>query len=58
MCSSSEAKKVGLIELCFVLQHANSRRLLSHRGYQQVEAYCIPSEKAIDLQDGVVQRGA
>lgn len=57
MCSYSEAKKVRLTELCFVLQHANSRCLLSHHGYQQVEAYRIPSEKVIDLQDGVIQRG-
>lgn len=40
----------------FVLQHADSRCLLSSHGYQQVKACRIPSEKVTELLDHVIQR--
>lgn len=40
----------------FVLQHADSRYLLSSHGYQQVKACRIPSEKVTELLDHVIQR--
>ncbi|CAK6951500.1 uncharacterized protein zgc:174906 [Scomber scombrus] len=55
-------QKAKLIEILsadadFVLQHADSRSLLSRSGYQQVKACHIPSEKVRDLLDNVIQRG-
>lgn len=41
----------------FVLQHADSRSLLSPHGYQQVKSCSVPSEKVRDLLDHVIQRG-
>lgn len=41
----------------FVLQHADSRSLLSIHGYQQVKACRTPSEKVIDLLDHIIGRG-
>ncbi|KAK2851428.1 hypothetical protein Q5P01_007704 [Channa striata] len=54
--------KIALIEILsadadFVLQHADSRHLLSHRGYQLVKACRIPSEKVTELLDHVIQKG-
>ncbi|KAM4562943.1 uncharacterized protein PAE49_011223 [Odontesthes bonariensis] len=54
--------KAKLIEILsadadFVLQHADSRCLLSPHGYQQVKSCRIPSEKVRDLLDHVIQRG-
>ncbi|XP_074500389.1 uncharacterized protein LOC141772847 [Sebastes fasciatus] len=54
--------KVKLIEILsadadFVLQHADSRCLLSDRGYQQVKACRVPIEKVTELLDHVIQRG-
>ncbi|XP_034000817.1 uncharacterized protein zgc:174906 isoform X2 [Trematomus bernacchii] len=54
--------KVKLIEILsadadFVLQHADSRCLLSVHGYQQVKACRFPSEKVTDLLDLIIQRG-
>lgn len=56
------SQKVKLIEILsadadFVLQHADSRFLLSPHGYQQVKACRIPSEKVTDLLDCIIQRG-
>lgn len=41
----------------FVLQHADSRSLLSIHGYQQVKACRTPTEKVTDLLDHIIQRG-
>lgn len=41
----------------FVLQHADSRCLLSPRSYQQVKACRVPSEKVTELLDHIIQRG-
>ncbi|CAJ1085157.1 uncharacterized protein zgc:174906 [Xyrichtys novacula] len=41
----------------FVLQHADSRCLLSPRDYQQVKACRVPSEKVTELLDHIIQRG-
>ncbi|XP_070767127.1 uncharacterized protein [Enoplosus armatus] len=54
--------KVKLIDILiadadFVLQHADSRFLLSPRGYQQVKACRDPCEKVTDLLDHIIQRG-
>ncbi|KAF3696906.1 hypothetical protein EXN66_Car012585 [Channa argus] len=54
--------KTTLIEILsadadFVLQHADSRHLLSHRSYQQVKACRIPSEKVTELLDCIIQKG-
>ncbi|XP_029292482.1 uncharacterized protein LOC115011418 [Cottoperca gobio] len=54
--------KVKLIEILsadadFVLQHADSRCLLSVLGYRQVKACRFPSEKVTDLLDHIIQRG-
>lgn len=54
--------KVKLIDILsadadFVLQHADSRFLLSPQSYQQVKALCVPSEKVRDLLDHIIQRG-
>ncbi|XP_044068128.1 uncharacterized protein zgc:174906 isoform X2 [Siniperca chuatsi] len=56
------SQKVKLIEILsadadFVLQHADSRRLLSPHGYQQVKACRVPSEKVTELLDHIIQRG-
>ncbi|XP_075952449.1 uncharacterized protein LOC142954955 [Anarhichas minor] len=56
------SRKVKLIEILsadadFVLQHADSRCLLSAHGYQQVKACRVPSEKVTDLLDHIIQRG-
>ncbi|KAM7404766.1 hypothetical protein PAMP_012081 [Pampus punctatissimus] len=56
------SQKAKLIEILsadadFVLQHADSRYLLSPSGYQQVKACHIPSEKVRDLLDNIFQRG-
>lgn len=41
----------------FVLQHADSRSLLSTHGYQQVKSCRTPTEKVTDLLDHIIQRG-
>lgn len=41
----------------FVLQHADSRGLLTPHGYQQAKACRTPSEKVTDLLDHIIQRG-
>lgn len=56
------SQKTKLIEILsadadFVLQHADSRCLLSLHGYQQVKSCRIPSEKVTDLLDQIIQRG-
>lgn len=56
------SQKTRLIEILsadadFVLQHADSRCLLSLHGYQQVKACRIQSEKVTDLLDQIIQRG-
>ncbi|XP_040919888.1 uncharacterized protein zgc:174906 [Toxotes jaculatrix] len=56
------SQKAKLIEILssdadFVLQHADSRGLLSLHGYQQVKACRNPSEKVTDLLDHIIQRG-
>uniref|UniRef100_A0A3Q1GF06 Uncharacterized LOC110945799 n=1 Tax=Acanthochromis polyacanthus TaxID=80966 RepID=A0A3Q1GF06_9TELE len=56
------SQKTKLIEILsadadFVLQHADSRCLLSLRGYQQVKSCRVPSEKVTDLLDHIIQRG-
>lgn len=56
------SQKARLIEILsgdadFVLQHADSRCLLSPHGYQQVKACLHPSEKVRDLLDHIIQRG-
>uniref|UniRef100_A0A8C2Z963 Zgc:174906 n=1 Tax=Cyclopterus lumpus TaxID=8103 RepID=A0A8C2Z963_CYCLU len=54
--------KVKLIEILsadadFVLQHADSRCLMSVPGYQKVKSCRVPSEKMTDLLDHIIQRG-
>lgn len=56
------SQKAKLIEILsadadFVLQHADSRSLLSPSGYQQVKACRVPCEKVRDLLDHIIQRG-
>lgn len=56
------SQKATLIEILsgdadFVLQHADSRDLLTRHGYEQVKACRIPSEKVAELLDHVIQRG-
>ncbi|XP_078111179.1 uncharacterized protein LOC144520928 [Sander vitreus] len=56
------SQKVKLIDILsadadFVLQHADSRCLLSVHGYQQMKACRVPSEKVTDLLDHIIQRG-
>ncbi|KAM4610103.1 cysteine sulfinic acid decarboxylase-like [Polymixia lowei] len=41
----------------FILQHADSRGLLSVPGYQQVKAFPIPTEKVRELLDHIILRG-
>ncbi|XP_029911829.1 uncharacterized protein LOC115362148 [Myripristis murdjan] len=53
--------KVKLINILsadadFVLQHADSRSLVSRQGYEQVKAARVSSEKVRDLLDHVIQR--
>lgn len=55
-------QKAKLIEILsadadFVLQHADSRFLLSRHGYGQVKACRVPSEKMTELLDHIIQRG-
>ncbi|KAF0036258.1 hypothetical protein F2P81_011570 [Scophthalmus maximus] len=55
-------QKAKLIEILssdadFVLQHADSRGLLSPHGYQQVKACRVPGEKVTELLDHIIQRG-
>lgn len=55
-------QKAKLIEILradadFVLQHADSRCLLSEHGYQHVKHCRIPSVKVTELLDHVIQRG-
>ncbi|XP_028266202.1 uncharacterized protein LOC114438821 [Parambassis ranga] len=57
------SQKTKLLEILsadpdFVLQHADSRFLLSPGGYQQVKSCRIPSEKVTELLDHIIQRGA
>lgn len=56
------SQKARLIDILsadadFVLQHADSRSLLSPHGYQQVKACRTPTEKVTDLLDHIIQRG-
>lgn len=56
------SQKARLIEVLradpdFVLQHADSRCLLSSQGYQQIKSCRVPSDKVADLLDHVLQRG-
>ncbi|KAM6929368.1 uncharacterized protein PEZ65_008639 isoform 2-T3 [Lycodopsis pacificus] len=56
------SQKVKLIEILradadFVLQHADSRCLLSLYDYERVKACRVPSEKVTDLLDHIIQRG-
>lgn len=56
------SQKAKLIEILssdadFILQHADSRFLLSPHGYQQVKAFRVPSEKVTELLDHIIQRG-
>ncbi|XP_051280540.1 uncharacterized protein zgc:174906 [Dicentrarchus labrax] len=56
------SQKAKLIEILsadadYVLQHADSRGLLSLPGYQHVKACRTPSEKVTELLDHVMQRG-
>ncbi|KAK7884276.1 hypothetical protein WMY93_027399 [Mugilogobius chulae] len=41
----------------FVLQHADSRSLLSPQGYRQIKSCRIPDEKMRDLLDHIIERG-
>lgn len=57
-----QSQKPRLIEILsadadFVLQHADSRSLLSRHGYQRVKACRNPSEKVTELLDHIIQRG-
>lgn len=56
---SQKAKLIDILsaDADFVLQHADSRYLLSRHGYQQVNACRIPSEKVTHLLDRIIQRG-
>ncbi|GAA6222735.1 uncharacterized protein zgc:174906 isoform X2 [Lates japonicus] len=56
------SQKAKLIEILsgdadFVLQHADSRNLLSPQGYEKVKSCRVPSEKVTDLLDHIIQRG-
>ncbi|CAN9516084.1 unnamed protein product [Ophioblennius macclurei] len=55
-------QKAKLIEILradadFVLQHADSRCLLSPQAYEQVKSCRVPTEKVTDLLDHVIRRG-
>ncbi|XP_034551980.1 uncharacterized protein zgc:174906 [Notolabrus celidotus] len=56
---SQKAKLIDILsgDADFVLQHADSRCLLSPHGYQQVKACRVPSEKVTELLDHIIQRG-
>ncbi|XP_074537894.1 uncharacterized protein LOC141799531 [Halichoeres trimaculatus] len=56
---SHKAKLIDILsgDANFVLQHADSRCLLSCHGYQQVKACRVPSEKVTELLDHIIQRG-
>uniref|UniRef100_UPI003AAD4B7B uncharacterized protein n=1 Tax=Centroberyx gerrardi TaxID=166262 RepID=UPI003AAD4B7B len=56
---SLKAKLIDILsaDADFVLQHADSRFLLSPHGYKQVKALPVPSEQVRDLLDHVIQRG-
>ncbi|KAG8002660.1 hypothetical protein GBF38_015169 [Nibea albiflora] len=56
---SQKAKVIEILstDADFVLQHADSRSLLSRHGYQQVKACRSPSEKVTELLDHILQRG-
>lgn len=56
---SQKAKLIDILsgDADFVLQHADSRCLLSRHGYQQVKACRVPSEKVTELLDHIIQRG-
>ncbi|XP_061827835.1 uncharacterized protein [Nerophis lumbriciformis] len=56
------SQKVKLIEILsadadFVVQHADSRSLLSPAGYEQVQSCRVSSEKVVQLLDHVIKRG-
>lgn len=56
------SQKVKLIDILsadadFVLQHADSRYLLSRHSYEQVKACRTPSEKVTNLLDHIIRRG-
>lgn len=56
------SQKATLIDILsgdadFVLQHADSRRLLTVHGYEQAKSCPIPSEKVTELLDHIIQRG-
>lgn len=55
-------QKANLIDILsadadFVLQHADSRSLLSPQGYWQLKACRTPFEKVTELLDHIIQRG-
>ncbi|XP_029994595.1 uncharacterized protein LOC115422405 isoform X2 [Sphaeramia orbicularis] len=56
---SHKAKLIDILssDADFVLQHADSRFLLSPQGYKQIKACRNPSEKVTDLLDHVISRG-
>lgn len=56
---SQKAKLIDILsgDADFVLQHADSRCLLSPHGYQQVKACRVPSKKVTELLDHIIQRG-
>ncbi|XP_020490773.2 uncharacterized protein zgc:174906 [Labrus bergylta] len=56
---SQKAKLIDILsgDADFVLQHADSRCLLSPNGYQQVKACRVPCEKVTELLDHIIQRG-
>ncbi|XP_072305993.1 uncharacterized protein [Eucyclogobius newberryi] len=41
----------------FVLQHADSRSLITPQGYRQIKSCRIPDEKMRDLLDHIIERG-
>ncbi|KAJ0036770.1 hypothetical protein NQD34_005447 [Periophthalmus magnuspinnatus] len=41
----------------FVLQHADSRSLVTPQGYRQIKSCRIPDEKMRDLLDHIIERG-
>lgn len=54
-----KAKLISILsgQADFVLQHADSRSLVTPQGYRQIKSCRIPDEKMRDLLDHIIERG-
>lgn len=54
-----KAKLISIlsVQADFVLQHADSRSLVTPQGYRQIKSCRIPDEKMRDLLDHIIERG-